>query len=177
MSATKTPAPWPEPERKPAAAPERPDNGPRPWLPDEPPLDRGGQTPTVKPAPPPALPVPPPPPAAPAAAPAAPAPADDRPLLDRVIDTIKTCYDPEIPLNIYDLSLIYGVDVDPAGNVHVKMTLTSPACPVAGSLPGEVQQKIAGVPGVKSAHVELVWDPPWDLSRLSDAARLALGMS
>jgi FeS assembly SUF system protein len=125
---------------------------------------------------PPAHPAPAAPP--PAAAPTStPAPADERPLLDRVIDTIKTCYDPEIPLNIYDLALIYGVDVDPEGKVLVKMTLTSPACPVAGSLPGEVQQKIAGIPGVKSAHVELVWDPPWDLSRLSEAARLSLGMS
>ena len=134
-----------------------PPPGPQPW-PDS----------TKPPASPPAPPTPP--------APSTPVPADDRPLLDRVIDTIKTCYDPEIPLNIYDLSLIYGIDVSAEGNVHVKMTLTSPACPVAGTLPGEVQQKLASLPGVKSAHVELVWDPPWDLSRLSEAARLTLGI-
>ena len=146
------PRPWPE-APKPAAA-VSPAPGPR----------QGEQPPAATPLAPVAVPAP------------APATPDARPLLDRVIDTIKTCYDPEIPLNIYDLSLIYGIDVDPESTVHGKMTLTSPACPVAGSLPGEVQQKIAGVPGVRSAHVELVWDPPWDLSRLSEAARLTLGI-
>jgi FeS assembly SUF system protein len=96
--------------------------------------------------------------------------------VDRVIDVLKTCFDPEIPLNIYDLSLIYGIDADPEGNVTIRMTLTSPSCPVAGTLPGEVQQKVAGLPGVKTAHVALVWDPPWEPSRLSEAARLTLGL-
>jgi FeS assembly SUF system protein len=93
-----------------------------------------------------------------------------------IIAALRTCFDPEIPLNIYDLSLVYGIDVDPEGNVEVRMTLTSPTCPVAGTLPGEVQQRVAAVPGVKSAHVALVWDPPWEPSMLSEGARLQLGM-
>jgi FeS assembly SUF system protein len=100
----------------------------------------------------------------------------EKPLVERVIEVLKTCFDPEIPLNIYDLSLIYGIDADAEGNVSIQMTLTSPTCPVAGTLPGEVQQKVAGLPGVKSAHVALVWDPPWEPSRLSEAARLTLGL-
>lgn len=123
-----------------------------------------------------AAPATPPQPAAPAPAAAPTDGGDAPPLVDRVIEALRTCYDPEIPLNIYDLSLIYGIDVDPAGNVTIQMTLTSPTCPVAGTLPGEVQNKVAMVPGVTSAQVDLVWDPPWDVSMLSEAARLTLGL-
>jgi FeS assembly SUF system protein len=91
------------------------------------------------------------------------------------VDVLHTIYDPEIPVNIYDLGLVYGVDVSPEGDVHVRMTLTSPACPVAGTLPPEVEQKVKTVPGVRSTKVEVVWDPPWDRSKLSEAARLQLG--
>lgn len=97
-------------------------------------------------------------------------------LNDRIIEALKTCYDPEIPVNIYDLGLIYTLDVDDAGNVGITMTLTAPACPVAGTLPGEVQRKVQAVKGVKEARVELVWDPPWDRDRLSPTALLQLGM-
>jgi len=93
----------------------------------------------------------------------------------RVVEALKTCYDPEIPVDIYELGLIYAVDVAADGRVEVKMTLTSPACPVAGSLPGEVESKVAAVDGVRSAHVELVWDPPWDKDMMSEAAQLKLG--
>ncbi|HXU44612.1 MAG TPA: SUF system Fe-S cluster assembly protein [Thermoanaerobaculia bacterium] len=93
-----------------------------------------------------------------------------------VVDVLKTVYDPEIPVNIHELGLIYDLDVQPTGHVHVQMTLTAPACPVAGSLPGEIQAKVETVPGVTSAEVELVWEPPWDPSRMSEAARLQLGM-
>jgi FeS assembly SUF system protein len=94
----------------------------------------------------------------------------------RVIAALRTCYDPEIPVNIYELGLIYKLDVDAAGKVNIRMTLTSPACPVAGSLPGEVQAKVQAVPGVTAANVELVWDPPWDKDRMSEAAMLELGL-
>jgi FeS assembly SUF system protein len=97
------------------------------------------------------------------------------PLEERVIAAIRTCYDPEIPVNVYDLGLIYELQVDPAGKVQVRMTLTTPACPVAGSLPGEVRSRILAVPGVTDANVDLVWDPPWDRSRLSEEAALQLG--
>jgi FeS assembly SUF system protein len=97
-------------------------------------------------------------------------------LKERVIEALKTCYDPEIPVNIYELGLIYELNVDNAGNVDVKMTLTAPACPVAGTLPGEVQRKVQAVEGVKEAKVELVWDPPWDRDRMSPAALIQLGM-
>ena len=97
-------------------------------------------------------------------------------LRDKVIEALRTCYDPEIPVNIYDLGLIYELDVEPSGAVGIRMTLTAPGCPVAGSLPGEVERKVREVPGVKGAKVELVWDPPWDMSRLSEAARIQLGM-
>jgi FeS assembly SUF system protein len=96
-------------------------------------------------------------------------------LRSRVIETLKTCYDPEIPVDIYELGLIYEVRADDAGGIDIKMTLTSPACPVAGSLPGEVESKVRAVDGVTSARVELVWDPPWDQSRMSEAAKLELG--
>jgi len=92
-----------------------------------------------------------------------------------VLATIKTCYDPEIPVNIYELGLIYEITVDPGNNVHVSMTLTSPSCPVAGSLPGEVEAKIKQIPGVADAKVEITFDPPWDQSMMSETAQLELG--
>lgn len=95
---------------------------------------------------------------------------------EKVLDTIKTCYDPEIPVNIYDLGLIYRVDVDDDDKVMIQMTLTSPACPVAGILPGEVQEKVRGVEGVADCEVELVWDPPWNPSMMTEEAKLELGM-
>jgi FeS assembly SUF system protein len=94
----------------------------------------------------------------------------------RVVEVLKTCFDPEIPVNIYELGLIYELLTTPEGAVHVRMTLTSPMCPVAGSLPPEVDGKIRAVPGVKDVRVDLVWDPPWDPSRMSEAARLQLNM-
>jgi FeS assembly SUF system protein len=97
-------------------------------------------------------------------------------LEERVIAALQTCYDPEIPINIYELGLIYDLQIDPSGAVHIKMTLTSPACPVAGALPAEVQSKVQAVPGVTDARVDLVWDPPWDKSRMSEAAQLQLGL-
>lgn len=93
-----------------------------------------------------------------------------------IVEALKTVYDPEIPVNIYELGLIYDIDIQEDGAVKVKMTLTAPGCPVAGSLPGEVQAKVAGAPGVTSADVELVWDPAWNPSMMSEAARLELGM-
>jgi FeS assembly SUF system protein len=101
-------------------------------------------------------------------------PAD---LRGRVIEVLQTCYDPEIPVNIYELGLVYDVDADEAtGEVKVRMTLTSPACPVAGSLPPEVEAKIRAVPGASNVSVEVVWDPPWTPEKMSDAAKLQLNM-
>jgi FeS assembly SUF system protein len=97
-------------------------------------------------------------------------------LRERVVATLKTCYDPEVPVNIYELGLIYDVGISDDGDVHVKMTLTSPACPVAGSLPGEVETKLRKLAGAKSVKVELVWEPPWDKDRMSEAAQLQLGL-
>lgn len=97
-------------------------------------------------------------------------------LENAVVEALQTVYDPEIPVNIYELGLIYDLDVQATGRVHIQMTLTAPACPVAGTLPGEIQAKVAGVPGVTEAEVELVWEPAWDPSRMSEAARLQLGM-
>ncbi len=94
----------------------------------------------------------------------------------KVIDVLKTVYDPEIPVNIYELGLIYAVEVSPSGGVLVRMTLTAPACPVADSLPPEVETKIQAIPEVASAVVDLVWDPPWDRDRMSEAAKLTLGL-
>lgn len=95
---------------------------------------------------------------------------------DGVIDALKEIYDPEIPVNIYDLGLIYGVDVTDDGHVVVTMTLTTPHCPVAESMPGEVELRVGAVPGVGDAQVNLVWDPPWDPQKMSDEAKLELGM-
>jgi FeS assembly SUF system protein len=97
-------------------------------------------------------------------------------LYDGVIAALKEIYDPEIPVNIYELGLIYGVDVDEDGDVTVTMTLTTPHCPVAESMPGEVELRVGAVPGVRDAEVNLVWDPPWDPAKMSDEARLELGM-
>jgi len=95
---------------------------------------------------------------------------------ERVIDALKEIYDPEIPVNIYDLGLIYGVDVHEDGDVLITMTLTTPHCPVAESMPGEVEMRASAVPGVRDAEVNLVWDPPWGPNLMSDEARLELGM-
>jgi FeS assembly SUF system protein len=97
-------------------------------------------------------------------------------LKNRIIEALRTVYDPEIPVNIYELGLVYEINIDEAANVAVKMTLTAPNCPVAGSLPGEVERKVRGVPGVKDVTVELVFDPPWDRGRMSESALIQLGM-
>jgi FeS assembly SUF system protein len=97
-------------------------------------------------------------------------------LYEGVIDALKEIYDPEIPVNIYDLGLIYGVDVTADGEVAVTMTLTTPHCPVAESMPGEVELRVGAVPGVRDAEVNLVWDPPWGPDKMTDEARLELGM-
>lgn len=92
-----------------------------------------------------------------------------------VIEALKTVYDPEIPVNIYELGLIYNVDVQDTGNVDIRMTLTSPACPVAGTLPGEVEQRVREVDGVTDCRVEIVWDPSWTPELMSEASKLELG--
>ncbi len=97
-------------------------------------------------------------------------------LKERIIEAIRTVYDPEIPINIYELGLIYRLDVNASGEVEVDMTLTSPACPVAGTLPPEVEQKIRSVPGVEDVELELVWEPPFSIDMMSEAARLQLGL-
>jgi FeS assembly SUF system protein len=102
----------------------------------------------------------------------APGPAETR---DAIVAALKTCYDPEIPVDIYELGLIYDVDVDADGHAKVRMTLTSPMCPVAESLPVEVEQKVMSVEGIRSASIDLVWDPPWNPGMMSEAARLELG--
>ena len=100
----------------------------------------------------------------------------DAALEQRVITALRSVYDPEIPVNIYDLGLIYVVHVDDRNVVNVQMTLTAPACPVAGTLPGQVENALREVEGVRDAYVELVWDPPWDQQRMSEDARLTLGL-
>ena len=103
---------------------------------------------------------------------------EDKAIQDRVIEALREIYDPEIPVDIYELGLIYSVNVDAElGRVHIEMTLTSPACPVAGSLPGEVEMRVKDVEGVDDAQVELVWDPPWNMDRLTDAAKLQMGLT
>ena len=97
-------------------------------------------------------------------------------LYEAVIEALKDIYDPEIPVNIYDLGLIYDVEITPENHAKVKMTLTTPHCPVAESMPGEVELRVGAVPGIGDAEVELVWDPPWDPQKMSDEARLELGM-
>ena len=97
-------------------------------------------------------------------------------LEQKVIGALKKVYDPEIPVNIYDLGLVYSVNVASGGSVQVTMTLTAPACPVAGTLPGEVERVVGAVDGVTEAKVELVWDPPWNPGMMSKMARVMLGM-
>lgn len=97
-------------------------------------------------------------------------------LQQAVIDALKEIYDPEIPVNIYDLGLIYGVEVDDECDATVTMTLTTPHCPVAETMPGEVELRAASVPGIRDAEVDLVWDPPWSPEKMTDEARLELGM-
>lgn len=97
-------------------------------------------------------------------------------IYEGVIAALKDIFDPEIPVNIYDLGLIYGVDVDDNAGVTVTMTLTTPHCPVAESMPAEVELRVSAVPGVRDAEVNLVWDPPWDPAKMSDEAKLELGM-
>jgi FeS assembly SUF system protein len=96
-------------------------------------------------------------------------------LESQVVEVLRTVYDPEIPVNIYDLGLIYDVVVEDDASVVVRMTLTSPACPVAGTLPPEVEEKVRSVPGVTGARVDVVWDPPWNPEMMSDGAKLELG--
>jgi FeS assembly SUF system protein len=93
----------------------------------------------------------------------------------QIVEVLKTCYDPEIPVDIYELGLIYDVDVDDDNNAYIKMTLTSPACPVAGSLPIEVENKVKTIDELNEVKVDVVWDPPWDQSMMSEAAKLELG--
>src|SRR3990172_11363708 len=97
-------------------------------------------------------------------------------LEEQIQDVLKTCYDPEIPVDIYELGLIYKIDVGPDGDVVIEMTLTSPACPAAGSLPPPVERKVSELPGVGSAKVNVVWEPVWTPEKMTEAARLQLGM-
>jgi FeS assembly SUF system protein len=99
-----------------------------------------------------------------------------RVLTDSIIAALKTVYDPEIPADIYELGLIYNVDIDDSRFVKIEMTLTAPACPVAGEMPSWVENAVAAVPGVAGARVNMIFDPPWDQSRMSDEARVALDM-
>jgi len=96
-------------------------------------------------------------------------------LKNEIIKVLETCFDPEIPVNIYELGLVYDIDVDPSNNALIHMTLTSPACPVAGTLPGEVENKIKAIPGINGARVEVIWEPQWNPSMMSEVAKLELG--
>ena len=100
----------------------------------------------------------------------------DNPLEANIVEALKTVYDPEIPVNIYDLGLIYKFDIEDNGIVNLEMTLTAPGCPVAETFPGIVEQTVASVEGVNEAHVELVWDPPWTMEMMTEEARLELGL-
>ncbi|MSQ97028.1 MAG: DUF59 domain-containing protein [Gemmataceae bacterium] len=97
-------------------------------------------------------------------------------LQQRIVEALYKCFDPEIPVNIYELGLIYEIVIAPTGAVDVKMTLTSPGCPVAGTLPGDVQRRVMAVEPVTAAKVDVVWDPPWTPARMSEAAKLQLGI-
>jgi FeS assembly SUF system protein len=97
-------------------------------------------------------------------------------LQDKVIEALRTCYDPEIPVNIYELGLIYEANVESSGEVNIRMTLTTPNCPAAASLPLEVEGKVRALPQVTGVKVDVVWEPPWDPSKMTEAARLQLGM-
>ena len=105
-----------------------------------------------------------------------PAEAPGGALYEAVIEALKEIYDPEIPVNIYELGLIYGIEVAEGGHAAVAMTLTTPHCPVAESMPAEVELRVSAVPGIATCDVNLVWDPPWDPGKMSDEARLELGM-
>ena len=100
----------------------------------------------------------------------------ESPSRENLIAALRTVYDPEIPVNIYDLGLIYAIDVAPEGKVHVDMTLTAPACPVAGTFPDTVEMRLMEVPGVNEARVDLVWEPPWSMERIPDEVKLELGL-
>ena len=102
--------------------------------------------------------------------------ADADLLRQKVIQVLRQIHDPEIPINIYELGLIYDLSVAETGEVKIQMTLTAPSCPVAGSLPPEVKSRVEALPGVKEVEVEMAWDPPWSMDRMSDAARLQLGI-
>ena len=99
----------------------------------------------------------------------------DHPLYDSVVEACRTVYDPEIPVNIYDLGLVYTIDITPENEVTVVMTLTAPGCPVAGEMPGWVADAVEPLDGVQSVNVQLAWDPPWGMNMMSDEARLELG--
>ncbi len=99
----------------------------------------------------------------------------DHPLYEQVVEACRTVYDPEIPVNIYDLGLVYTVEISDEGAVNIFMTLTAPGCPVAGEMPGWVAEAVEPLPGVKQVDVELTWDPPWGMDMMSDEARLELG--
>ncbi|MCW9044234.1 MAG: SUF system Fe-S cluster assembly protein [Pseudopelagicola sp.] len=99
----------------------------------------------------------------------------DHPLHEQAVEACRSVFDPEIPVNIYDLGLIYTIEISEENDVHVIMTLTAPGCPVAGEMPGWVQEAIAGVGGVRAVTVDLVWQPPWGMEMMSDEARLELG--
>src|ERR1051325_7524192 len=122
-------------------------------------------------------------PTAPPAPPAPPKPPLEKPLTraeidalkERIVEALHKCFDPEIPVNIYELGLIYEITIAPSGAVDIKMTLTSPGCPVAGTLPGDVQRRVWPLENVTSVKVDVVWDPPWTPARMSEAAKLQLG--
>jgi len=105
-----------------------------------------------------------------------PASSTDHPLYEQIVEACRSVHDPEIPVNIYDLGLIYRIGIDTETHVDIDMTLTAPGCPVAGEMPGWVADAIEPIPGVKSVNVQLVWEPPWGLDRLSDEAKLELGL-
>lgn len=97
-------------------------------------------------------------------------------LKERIVEALHKCFDPEIPVNIYELGLIYDITIEPTGAVHINMTLTSPGCPVAGTLPGDVQRRVLAVDNVTACKVEVVWEPMWTPARMSEAAKLQLGI-
>ena len=103
-------------------------------------------------------------------------PTENEKLEEKIVEIIKTCYDPELPVDIYELGLIYNILIDEKKFAHIKMTLTSPACPVAGSLPGEVKERIQSVEGLSGVKVDVVWDPPWTPEMMTEEARLELGL-
>ena len=100
---------------------------------------------------------------------------DIKALKEKIVEVLKTIYDPEVPVNIYEMGLIYEIEVFPVNNVYLKMTLTSPACPVAETLPPEVEAKVKSMPEINDVTLDLVWDPPWDQTKMSEAAKLELG--